>query len=174
MSKRKISTKTINLILMACSALFTVLSLVGLALNFITVYTKNDFLKVDNQESWNVSTWFDSIDGLTKGEMNGIGNWQFARVMLIVAAVVLVLMLVMTVLAYFVKHPAVKWTTVGIGMSVVVCLVIFMVVTLMGCGALSGTILGTQITYSASVGTFMFGICGIIAAILTESTVLRK
>lgn len=174
MSKRKssISQKVVNLILLIASLVTAGLALLGLFLPMIT--SQAEFLSYTKSENWNLGQWFENIndmDGFDK-----IGNWQFARVALIVSMVLLILMAILLVLKVLIKHPSIKWTTIGVGMAMVASSIVFMVVTIAGCVVMSGELAGTMtgITYIPNAGVFVFSILAVISAMLTEVTVIRK
>ena len=160
-----------------------VLSLVGLACNFVTVESSGSLLGASGAKakSWNLGTWFDNI-----GDMDGvdeIGGWLLARWALVATAILLVVMIAMVVIGYFIKplkkNKIWKWTTFALGIVVAVGAVMFMIGTLVGCDAMSGSvgiegIASTAITYTASFGVYLFSFGSVASAILSEVVLLRK
>ncbi|MCM1403967.1 MAG: hypothetical protein NC133_00440 [Prevotella sp.] len=170
--KSKISPKAVNLILLVASFLTAALACLGLLFNFITMKSRESLSGYSVKENWGLGEWFENINDMEN--FDKIGNWQFARVMLIVSLVLLAAMAVLLVLRFFIKHPAVKWSAIGVGMAVAACAVIFMATAIGGCSVLSERILTTSVKYIPNLGVFWFGICAIISAILTEVSVTRK
>ncbi len=173
-SKRKaaVNPKTVNLILLIASLVTAGLSLIGLLCPFIT--QKSEVLGYVAKENWNMGAWFEQINDMDG--YDNIGNWQFARVALVVGALLLIAMVALLVLRLFIKHTSLKWATIGVGMAMVACAVVFMVVTIAGCNVMGNEIVGikTGVTYTPHAGVFLFSIFAVISAILTEVTVTRK
>ncbi len=170
--KSKVSAKTVNLILLIASLVTAGLALLGLVFNFVTMKSKEALSGYTVKSNWNLGEWFDNISDMDS--FDKIGNWQFARFMLIVSVVLLLAMIVLLVLRFFLKQPLVKWITIGVGMAMVACAVIFMVTTIAGCSVMSGKIITTTVKYIPNLGVFWFSLWAVVSAILTEVTVTRK
>lgn len=154
------------------SAVTAVVALIGLACDFIN--KKDTLIGYSATTKWNISTWFDAINDMKN--YDDIGNWQVAKLLLIVTAVLLVVMLALLVIKFFVKHPVIKWSTFFVGIVAAVCGALFMILTLVGCGALSGGInaISTGVEYIANIGVYLFGIGAAVSGISAAIVALRK
>ena len=168
---KKSKNKEANLILMVLSLALPAVSWVGLACNFIN--QKTTLLGNSVTAEWNLSNWFENIE--TFASVDGITNWQVACYLLIATAILLIVMTVLMLAKFFIKHPFLKWSTLITGIAVVVCAVIFMITTFAGCGVLStDVVLGSSVQYIANFGVYMVGIGAILSAICAEAVVFRK
>lgn len=168
MSKRKTSkSKLASLILLVCGVAAAVISLFGLTFNFVTLTTIGN-----HNVDYKLGKWSEFISNMNGSDK--IANWQTARFMLIATTVLLFVMVVLLVLQFFVKHPALKWTTAGAGLLVLIGALVFMVTAFAGCSALSTTSILGDATYTAKIGVYWFGIGAVVSAILTEVMVMRK
>lgn len=154
------------------SVMLAAVSFVGLVCNFIS--QKSTLIGYNKTIEWNLSRWFEQINDMEN--VDGIKNWQIARVLLIATAVLLAIMIVLLLIRAVVKHKVLQWTTLGFGIAVVACAVVFIITTISGCGTLSGGIdaISTSVEYIANVGVYLFSIGAILSAIFTEAFVLHK
>lgn len=151
-----------------------VLSLVGLACNFVTMKTKETVWNTQSTSHWNLNAWFENIN-----DMDGydhIANWQTAKIMLVATVILLLVMAVLLVLKLFIKHPVLKWTTAAFGLVVIMGALTFMLTTFTGCSALSGEVIPRLVTvdFGPNLGVFMFGLGALASAILAEIIVFRQ
>lgn len=172
MAKKKNNNKLVNLILMLISVTMAAVSLAGLVCNFIS--QKSTIIGYNKTTEWGLSRWFEQINDMQ--DVDGIKNWQIARVFLIATAVLLAIMVVLLLVKAFVKHKVLQWTILGFGIAVVACAVVFMITTFFGCGVLSGGIdaISTGVEYFANVGVYLFSIGAILSAVFAEAYALRK
>ena len=103
---------------------------------------------------------------------DGASNWEFARVMLYVTLVLLVVMAVLMIVKFLVNRPVLKWSTFGAAVAAAVCALIFLVEVLVGCNSLNDVSLVS--TFYAGVGTFIVSICAITSSVLSMVVSLRK
>ena len=172
MAKRKNKNKLLNLILMITSLAMAAVAFIGLACNFIS--QKSTVIGYDKTTDWSLSKWFEKINDMK--DFDEIKNWQIARVLLIVTAVLLAIMLVLLLVRTVVKHKILQWSILGFGIAVAACSVVFMIMTFSGCGVLSGGInaISTGVEYFANIGVYLFSIGAILSAIFAEAYTVRK
>lgn len=156
--------------MMLVGLLFAGVSLIGLICNFISL--KTTVLGVSSTSHLSLKEWFDTINNYQ--DIDEIANWQVARVLLIVTTVLLVVMAVLMLAKCLVKHPFLKWSTLGLSIAVIVCALIFMIMTFSGCQALSGNIIIAGAEYMASVGVYLLGIGAMLSAVMALVVALRK
>jgi len=170
MAKRN-KNKAANLVILVISLAMAAVSFIGLACKFIN--QKTTLVGNSVTAEWNLSNWFDAIDSMK--DANDIGNWQVARWLLIITTVLLVVMLVMAVVKFFVRNSLIKWSTFAVSITAAICGALFMVLTLVGCGALStGTLLASSIEYRANIGVYLFAIGAAVSGISAAIMALRK
>ena len=171
MAKRN-KNKLANLVIALVSVVTAVVAFVGLACNFIN--EKSTLIGYSATTKWNLARWFDAINDMKN--YDNIANWQVAKLLLIITAVLLAVMLTLLVIKFLVKHPVIKWSTFAVGIVAAVCGALFMVLTLIGCGALSGGInaISTGVEYSANIGVYLVGIGATVAGISAAIVALRK
>ncbi len=156
--------------MMLVGLLFAGVSLFGLVCNFISL--KTTVLGVSSTSQLSLKEWFDTINNYQ--DIDEIANWQVARVLLIVTTVLLVVMAVLMLAKCLVKHPFLKWSILGLSIAVIVCALIFMIMTFSGCQALSGNIIIAGAEYMASVGVYLLGIGAMLSAVMALVVALRK
>ena len=171
MAKRN-KNRLANLMIAVVSIVTAALAFVGLACDFIN--EKSTLIGYSTTTKWNLSQWFDAINDMK--DYDDIGNWQVAKLLLIGTAVLMALMLFLLIIKFLVKHPVIKWSTFIVGIVAAVCGALFMVLTLIGCGALSGGInsISTGVEYRASIGVYLFGIGAAVSGISAAIAALRK
>ena len=100
---------------MVTAVVTAVLSLVGLVFNFVGRDTK--VAGYSTTDAWNLGKWFENINDLQ--DLEEIKNWQIARVLVIITAVLLVAMLVVMLIKLVAKRSAVlQWVTFGLAIMV--------------------------------------------------------
>lgn len=168
---KKNKNKLTNLITILVSLVTAGLAFLGLACKFIN--QKNTLVGYSATNEWSLSNWFDAINDMKN--YDDIGNWQTARWLLILTTVLLVVMITLLVVRLFIKHPVIKWSTFAVAIVAAICGALFMVLTLVGCGALStDTILASNIEYSANIGVYLFGIGAAVSGVSAVIVALRK
>lgn len=171
---KKNKSKAANLIMMMIGFAMAALSFVGLVCNFIS--QKTTIAGYSETTDWNLSQWFDNINDL-KGIDDNVGNWQVARILLFVTAVLLTVMVIAALVKYFTKKNMVlKWLTFGLAVAVLGSAIAFMVTTLTGCTALSYeiTLVKTSVKYFANFGWYLFSLGAMLSSIMTIVVTARK
>jgi|GEM_PF-3516287 len=171
MAKRN-KNKLANLMIALVSAITAAVAFIGLACNFINQKSTTVIGGYTSEVKWNLSSWFDAINDMK--DFDDIGNWQVARILLIITTILLVVMLALLVVRSFVKHPIIKWSTFAVSIVAAVCGALFMVLTLIGCGALGGNALVANVEYFANVGVYLFAIGSAVSGISAAIVALRK
>ena len=167
---KKSKNKLTTLIITLASIVTAAVAFVGLVCNFIN--QKSTVIGYSTTTKWNLSQWFDAINDMK--DYDDIGNWQVAKLLLIVTTVLLIVMLALLIIKLFVKHSVIKWSTFAVGVVAAVCGALFMVLTLIGCGALGGSVLVANVEYFANVGVYLFGIGAAVSGISAAIVALRK
>lgn len=171
---KKNKSKAANLILLLVGLAMAVVSLVGLACNFIS--EKTTIVGYSATTNWSLSQWFDNINRLKDLDDN-IGNWQIAHVLLFVTAVLLAVMVVALLVKSFAKKNVVlKWLTFGLAVAVLGSAIAFVVTTLTGCSALSYEIVlaKTSVKYLAHIGFYLFSIGALLSSVMAAVVAVRK
>ena len=164
-----------NLILIIAAIALAVLSLVGLGCKFIN--QKTTIAGYSATAEWNLQDWFTNIKDL-KSLGDDVTNWEIARICLFVLIGALVVTLVVTLIAKLLckKSAVLRWVSLGLSIATMACAVTFMVLTLVGCHALSYEVqlLATKVEYIANVGFYLFSIGAFLSSVLTAVVAVRK
>ncbi len=154
-----------GLIMKVVSAGLAVLSFVALAFTWYGVSGKAG--NVSSSSSGSYAEWLDFIESCNTLKVDGIGGWNFAKVMLIIALVCAGVLALAMVAKIFMDNGLVSLVVKLASFATIATFAIFAVAFVIGCFGLSSSndTLKTSITYLPHLGSSLLAIFGIGAGV---------
>jgi len=178
MAKKKTKNKN-NLLyglLTICSA---VLTFVSLAFHFVGSKASTSGILGSNSSSSTMSLgdWFDFVTDAEKVE--GIVSWQIARILFIVALVLVGLIAIGIVVNYFIKNKSFSTAIKIVSALTIVVALVFVILMFVGSSALSnsanlGGIIGGAYTYYPYLATYFITVFSMLSAVFACLATKKK
>lgn len=163
MAKKK--TKSKGFIMNVVAAGLAVLSFVALAFTWFGVSSKIG--NVSSSTTGSYGEWLDFIESANTLKAEGIGGWNFAKVMLIVALVCAGVLAVAMIVKIFMDNGIVSLIAKIASFATIVTFAIFAVAFVIGCFGLSSTndVIKSSTSYFPHLGASLLAIFGIGAGV---------